>query len=86
MIYMVSRNKINHYFNNEFSNSLKTKSLLWLQNTFIGTESESHAQLCRILQARILEWVAFLFSRGFSQQGIEPRSPVMQADSLPTEL
>ena len=67
MIYMVSRNKINHYFNNEFSNSLKTKSLLWLQNTFIGTESESHAQLCRILQARILEWVAFLFSRGFSQ-------------------
>ena len=39
-----------------------------------------------ILQARILEWVAFLFSRGFSQQGIEPRSPVMQADSLPTEL
>ena len=67
MIYMVSRNKINHYFNNEFSNSLKTKSLLRLQNTFIGTESESHAQLCRILQARILEWVAFLFSRGFSQ-------------------
>ena len=39
-----------------------------------------------ILQARILEWVAFLFSRGFSHQGIEPRSPVMQADSLPTEL
>ena len=34
-----------------------------------------------ILQARILEWVAFLFSRVSSQ----PRSPVLQADSLPAE-
>ena len=35
-----------------------------------------------ILQARILEWVAFPFSRGSSQ----PRSPALQADSLPAEL
>ena len=28
-----------------------------------------------ILQARILEWVAFPFSRGSSQPGIEPQSP-----------
>ena len=34
-----------------------------------------------ILQARILEWVAFPFSRGSSQ----PRSPTLQADSLPDE-
>ena len=34
-----------------------------------------------ILQARILDWVAFLFSRRFSQ----PRSPALQADSLPAE-
>ena len=34
-----------------------------------------------ILQARILEWVTFLFSRGSSQ----PRSPALQADSLPAE-
>jgi len=34
-----------------------------------------------ILQARILEWVAFPFSRGFSQA----RSPALQADSLPAE-
>ena len=34
-----------------------------------------------ILQARILEWVAFPFSRGLSQ----PRSPTLQADSLPAE-
>ena len=42
-----------------------------------------------ILQARILEWVAVLFSRGSSQprdrtqQGIEP--PALQEDSLPAE-
>ena len=35
-----------------------------------------------ILQARILESVAFPFSWGSSQ----PRSPALQADSLPTEL
>ena len=34
-----------------------------------------------IVQARILEWVAFPFSRGSSQA----RSPALQADSLPAE-
>ena len=34
-----------------------------------------------ILQARKLEWVAFPFFRGSSQ----PRSPALQADSLPAE-
>ena len=34
-----------------------------------------------ILQARILEWVVFPFSRGSSQ----PRSPALQEDSLPAE-
>ena len=38
-----------------------------------------------ILQARILEWVAFPFSRGSSHPGMEPRSPALQADSLPAE-
>ena len=38
-----------------------------------------------ILQARILEWVAFPFSRGSSQPRIEPRSPTLQAGSLPAE-
>ena len=39
-----------------------------------------------ILQARILEWVAILFSRGSPNPGIEPRSPTLQADSLLSEL
>jgi len=34
---------------------------------------------------RILEWVAFPFSRGRSPPGIEPRSPALQAESLPAE-
>ena len=38
-----------------------------------------------ILQARILEWVAFPISRGCPQPdpGIEPRDPTLQVDSLP---
>ena len=38
-----------------------------------------------ILQARILEWVAFPFSKGSSQPRDQPRSPTLQADSLPAE-
>jgi len=38
-----------------------------------------------ILQARILEWVAFPFSIGFYYPGMEPRSPALQEDSLPSE-
>ena len=37
------------------------------------------------LKARILEWVVFPFSRGLPNPGIEPRSPTLQADSLPVE-
>ena len=50
-------------------------------------KSESHVLLFHgILQARILEWVAFPFSRDLPNPGIEPRSPALQADSLPAEL
>ena len=38
-----------------------------------------------ILQASILEWVAMPSSRGSSQPGTKPRSPSLQADSLPSE-
>ena len=36
-----------------------------------------------IVQARILEWVAIPFSRGFPNPGIKPGSPALQTDSLP---
>ena len=37
------------------------------------------------LQATILEWVVLPFSRDLPIPGIEPRSPALQADSLPSE-
>ena len=38
-----------------------------------------------ILQARILEWAAMSSSRGLCNTGIEPMSPTLQVDSLPSE-
>ena len=38
-----------------------------------------------ILQARILEWVAFPFFRGSSQPRDQTLSPALQADSLLAE-
>ena len=38
-----------------------------------------------ILQARILEWVAFPSPGDLPNPGIEHGSPTLQADSLPTE-
>ena len=44
-----------------------------------------HYTVHGILQARILEWVAFPFSRGSSQPRAKSRSPAMQVESLPAE-
>ena len=38
-----------------------------------------------ILQGRILEWVAMPSPGDIPDPGIEPRSPALQADSLPAE-
>ena len=38
-----------------------------------------------ISQARILEWVAFPSPGDLPRPGVEPRSPVLQAESLPLE-
>ena len=40
----------------------------------------------RINQARMLEWIAFPFSRGSFNTGIESRSSTLQVDPLPAEL
>ena len=39
-----------------------------------------------ILQATIVEWVAYPFSSDLPNQGIDPGSPALQEDSLPTQL
>ena len=38
-----------------------------------------------IFQARVLEWFAISFSRDLPNPGIEPGSPTLQADTLPSE-
>ena len=56
-------------------------------------KSFSRVQLCNpmdytlhgILQARILEWVAFPSPGDLPNPRIEPQSPTLQADSLPAE-
>ena len=60
----------------------------WETNTSVSEwvkVAQSYPMLCNpvdytvhgILQARILEWVAFPFSRKFPNPGIEPRSPAL---------
>ena len=38
-----------------------------------------------IFQARVLEWIAISFSRDLPDPGIEPGSPALQADALPSD-
>ena len=38
-----------------------------------------------IFQPRVLEWVGISFSRDLPDAGIEPGSPTLQADALPSE-
>ena len=55
--------------------------------------AQLHPNLCSpmdytvygILQARILEWVLSLLQGNLPNPGIEPRSPALQAHSLPAE-
>ena len=45
--------------------------------------SSADSSVHRVLQARILEWVAILFVEGIiPKPGIKPESPALQADSL----
>ena len=62
---------------------VKVKSCPTLCNPMDCSPPDS--SLHGILQATILEWVAIPFSRGSSWPGIEPRSPVLQADSSLSE-
>ena len=56
-----------------------------LQYSCLENPIDRGASWTVILQARILEWVAFPFSRGSSNPGVERRSPTLQVDSLPAE-
>ena len=66
---------------------------VWQKLVFCEWKSLSRVWLCDpmdctfhgILQARILEWVAFPFPGDLPNPGIEPRSPALQVDSLPAK-
>jgi len=49
-------------------------------------KQENFSSFCMILQARILEWLPFPSPGHLPNPGIEPKSFVLQADSLPPEL
>ena len=87
------RNNISTY--HKLKSSLHPRYVLYKLLFIIISESKSHFSVSNswnpytvhgILQARILEQVAFHFSRGFSNPGIESTSPALQADSSPAEL
>ena len=69
-------------------------SLSLLQGIFPTQKSNPGLPHCRLIlyqltykgRPRILEWVAYLFFRDLPDLGIEPRSLVLQAQSLLTEL
>ena len=48
------------------------------------THAQCYPTLCNPMDC-MLEWIAFPFSRDLPNPGIEPRSPALQADSLPAE-
>ena len=86
-------NNISTY--HKLKSSLHPRYVLYKLLFIIISESKSHFSVSNswnpytvhgILQARILEQVAFHFSRGFSSPGIESTSPALQADSSPAEL
>ena len=47
--------------------------------------SLSGSSVHRIFQARVLEWIAISFSMDLPDPKIEPGSPALQADVLPSE-
>ena len=63
---------------------VKLLSCVWLFATPVDC-SLPGSSVHGLLQSRVLEWVAISFSRGASDPGIKPGSPVLQADALPSE-
>ena len=69
------------YFLPQLSWTLNVKAALLCSTLCDSVDYTVHG----ILQARILEWVAFPLSRGSSQSRDQPRSLALQVDSLPAE-
>ena len=80
-------------FREDVTSARKFSLALWAQVEKWKLLSHVWLTLCNpmdytvhgILQARILEWVAIPFSGDLPNPGIEPRSPILHMDSLPSE-
>ena len=74
---------INHFYDiiNDIKNDLEFFSHFYPAQSCLTLCNLMDYIVHAILQARILEWVAFPFSRGSSQ----PRPPTLQSDSLRAE-
>ena len=78
----ISKWSKNRHFIYKLVNKMKwSESCSVMSDSFQPMDYTVHGNL----QARILEWVAIPFSRESSQPWIKPRSPTLQADSLPAE-
>ena len=62
----------------------KNEKLLCIMSDFCNY-SPPGSSVHQILQARILEWVAFPLPGNLPNPGIKPGFPALQADSLPSE-
>ena len=51
-----------------------------------GSATDRSSSVCGILQARILEWVAFPSLGDLPTPAVELESPTLQADSLPSDI
>ena len=73
------------FFTSELSGKLSSALKVKATQSCLTLWDPMDYTLRGILQARILEWVAFPFSKDLPNPGIEPRSPALQVDSLPAE-
>ena len=81
MIPLVSANQFDPGVWAQVSVKVKVKAAQSCPTLYNPKDYTAHG----ILQARILKWVAFPFSSDPPNPGIKPRSPALQADSLPAE-
>ena len=80
-----------HPFFSVIRSAAQSKPKTWSTTYYQSTGETQHCrkiiyQMSNQGSLRILELIAYPFSRGLPDPGVELASPVLQADSLPAEL
>ena len=82
----ISGVKLLHRSDTQHFSSCFTRQSPWsVAHSCLTLCNPSGSSVHRILQARMLEWVAIPFSRILSNSGIKPGSPALQTDCTLTE-